>query len=103
MFLFLACGAIIIGGIYLAFLGVAVCLGTGVEHSPKLWQDLKAWVAKKRGIVKEADVEAQKGDAGEGEAKKTDEPQKAVAEDGEEEEEEEEEEPAKPTPATGTV
>lgn len=104
MFLFLACGALVIGGIYLAFYGVALCLGMSVEHSPKLWQSLKAWLAKKRGTVKEADVEAQKGDAGGAEAKKDDEPKKDVAEDAEAGEDGEEEEgPVKPAPATGTL
>ncbi|KAE9374330.1 hypothetical protein N431DRAFT_437775 [Stipitochalara longipes BDJ] len=99
MFLFLACGAIIIGGIYLAFLGVAVCLGLGVEHSPKMWESMKTWVAKKRGTAKTADVEAQNGSAEGAEAMKSNEPQKKVVGDGEEEEEAE----AKPNPATGTV
>jgi hypothetical protein len=94
-FLFAACGAIIIGGIYLAFLGIAVCLGQGVEHSPKMWESLKTWVAKKRGTVKEADAEAQKGGAEGAEATKSDEPQKTVVDDGEEEEEA----VAEPTPA----
>lgn len=92
LFLFFACGAIIIGGIYLAFVAIAVCFGWGVEHSPKLWESLKTWVAKKRGVVKEADVEAQKGDAEAAEGKKNDEPQKNVDED----EEDSEEDVAKP-------
>jgi hypothetical protein len=98
-FLFCACGAVIIGGIYLAFLAIAVCCGLGVEQSPKLWESLKTWVAKKRGTVKEADVEAQKGEAEGAEARKSDEPQKSGDEDGEDSEDD----VAKPKQRTQTA
>jgi hypothetical protein len=99
LFLFFACGAVIIGGIYLVFLAIAVCCGLGVEHSPKLWESLKTWVAKKRGTVKEADVEAQKGEAEGAEAKKSDDPQESGDEDGEDSEDD----VAKPKQRTQTA
>lgn len=46
MFLFIACGAIIVGGIWLACYAVLAFLGYVCEHGPKMYESSKEWVGK---------------------------------------------------------
>jgi hypothetical protein len=85
MFLFLACGAVIIGTIYLLFIGVAFLFGAIFEHGPKMYESSKKWIGKRGKSSRETDVEAQQ-ESGEAAKSQTDEPKKGGDEDEEEDE-----------------
>lgn len=46
MFLFIACGAVILGGLWLAFYAVLAFCGYMCEHSPKMYESSKECVGK---------------------------------------------------------
>jgi hypothetical protein len=46
MFLFIACGAIIIGGIWLACCAILAFFGYVCEHGPKMYDSSKGWMGK---------------------------------------------------------
>jgi uncharacterized membrane protein YgcG len=59
MFLFLACGVVIIGGIYLVCMGVLVLFGVVCEHGPKLYSKSKERLEKYRKSSMDTDIEGQ--------------------------------------------
>jgi len=83
MFLFIACGVVIIGGIYLICMGVLLFFGYAAEYVPKMYEGSKKWRGKWFSGSKEGDVEAQNG-SDEVVKSQGDEPKRTEAENGEE-------------------
>jgi len=59
MFLFLACGVVTIGGIYLVCMGVLVLFEVVCEYCPKLYSKSKERLEKYRKSSMETDIERQ--------------------------------------------